>query len=59
MKILGVFVIAAVCIWLTVLVLAALRSAFFLATMLWLAALHVLESRRVQESPAEPDRPST
>ena len=53
MNILGVFVVTAVCIWLAVLVLIALRSAFFLTTMLWLAALHVLEARRaVPESEA-------
>ena len=53
MKIIGVFVITAVCLWLAVLVLIALRSAFFLTTMLWLAALHVFEARRaVPESEA-------
>ena len=55
MEQLGWFVMAAVWFWLLLLVLVALRSAFFLFTLVWLASLHVIESRRrpsLEERPA-------
>ena len=56
MTALGVFVVAGVCVWLLLLVLVALRSASFLFTLIWLAALHVIDSRRVAAaSPSESD----
>lgn len=56
MQTLGFIVMSGVVLWLAPLALVALRSAFFLFTLLWLAALHALESWRGRmPPPASPE----